>query len=616
MMRIYRKRKLLNWKRLESKMGTELYNQSSSSQGTNSLDLDLTATFEEYYMNAMQIRANVIDPNVLIVEAGRATGKTEGVMGPRIIRVANDMPGELSFLVHKTYVALMTNVWPNIQAYFSRPVSGGRRSMLEYGIDYVVGETKIPSHFKRPRYPIAYPKHSILFRNGHHLQMVSSDQPESVAGRSGVHAFIEEMKHNKGEKLKTRLFPSLRGSSAATRMSPYYQGITGVSDTARLDLGEDNWYEDYENNVNEELINEIVSASLYFEEALYKIYRNNHRMREEKNPVIIEALRLETEKAKRVIAMWKPRLADMRRNASYYIRASSFSNKEILGPKFFRTQLESLDIDEFLTSICAIRKKEVVNKFFANYRKDKHQFSNGYRYESILKLDLRDHFMLTARYLRYYDKRDRILLGYDPGHFSSIVAAQEKGYGRELRVLKEFTCYYPAEQPELAKQIYEFFGGEAIDKSIVLYHDRAANKRREDLEKITSDARVLKRELESYGFSVQLMNEGQKTIYHWQQFKLLLLLFGEKSNALPVCRIDENECPNLCSAIPLSPLKKTDGRIELDKSSEVKVPLKHQAGLTTQLPSALIYLLFGLYGDMIQGELSNIPDDLPENMGI
>lgn len=274
-----------------------------------------------------QIRANVVDSNVLIVEAGRATGKTEGVMGPRIIRVANDMPGELSFLVHKTYVALMTNVWPNIQAYFSKPVGDGRRSMLEYGIDYIVGETKIPSHFRKPRYPIAYPKHSILFRDGHHLQMVSSDQPESVAGRSGVHAFVEEMKHNKGEKLKTRLFPSLRGSSASIRMSHYYQGITGVSDTARLDLGEDNWYEEYENNVNQQLIDEIASASLYLHAALYKIYRNNIRMREEKNPVIIEALRLETEKAKRVVAAWKPRLADMRRNASYYIRASSFANK-------------------------------------------------------------------------------------------------------------------------------------------------------------------------------------------------------------------------------------------------------------------------------------------------
>ena len=94
--------------------------------------------FERYYMNSMQLLANVIDPNMLYIEGARAVGKTEGITGPRLIRVANDMPGEVSFLVHKSYVALMTNVWPNIQAYFSRQVvvNGQARPMLEYGIDY------------------------------------------------------------------------------------------------------------------------------------------------------------------------------------------------------------------------------------------------------------------------------------------------------------------------------------------------------------------------------------------------------------------------------------------------------------------------------------------------
>ena len=220
---------------------------------------DLAAEFELYYMNSVQMLASIIDPNMLYAEWGRATGKTEGVMGPRLIRVANDMPGELSFLVHKTYVALMTNVWPNIQAYFSRPVivNGRQRAMLEYGVDYVVGETRLPSHFRLPRYPVSYAKHSVIFRNGAHLQLVSSDQPESVAGRNAVHAFIEEMKHNSGEKLKSRLFPSLRGGSAEIRKSAYYEGVTGVSDTARVDLGEDDWFEDYERNMNRELIEEI-----------------------------------------------------------------------------------------------------------------------------------------------------------------------------------------------------------------------------------------------------------------------------------------------------------------------------------------------------------------------
>ncbi|MDR1556753.1 MAG: hypothetical protein LBS88_06945 [Tannerellaceae bacterium] len=577
-------------------------------------DPNPASRFEDYYMNLMQIRANVVDANTQIVEVARAGGKTEGVFGPRIIKVAKEMPGELAFLVHKTYTALFTNIWPNIQAYFSRPIHGGKRTMLAYGIDYIVGESKIPSHFRLPRYPVAFPRHSILFRNGFHLQLVSSDQPESVAGRSGIHAFIEEMKHQKGEKLKTRLFPSLRGSSAEIRQCQYYQGITGVSDTARVDLGEDNWFEEYEKNVNPDLIEEIATVSLHVNDSLIKIHKAEALTAEEKNPVILERLRIETEKEKRTLALWQPRLADMRRNATYYIRASSFVNKDILGQKFFKTQLDSLDPDEFLTAICAVRKKAVVNRFFANYIPKKHQFTDSYKYESIMRMDLKEHFRMTAFYQKYYNPHEELLLGYDPGNFSSLVVAQQHKGGAELRILKEFTCYTPAQQPELAKAFFEFYGSDVKNKTIKLYYDRAGNKKKEDFAQITTDAKILKRELESYGFSVELMNEGQRTVYHWQQFKLLALLFGEMSNALPSVRVDENECPNLCSSIMLSPRKYIDGKIELDKTSERKVPLKYQAGLTTQLPSALIYLLHGLYYERMPTEFSSIPDDLPDNL--
>ena len=579
---------------------------------------EFSMEMERIYMNSMQVMVNLLDPNKVVVEAARASGKTSEVTVNRIVRVADSMPAELSFLAHRTYVALLTNIWPNIQAAFSRQitVNGRPRCMLEYGIDYIAGESKIPEHFRKPRYPISYPKHSILFRNGHHIQLVSSDQPDSVAGRSGVHAFVEEMKHNDGEKLKTRLFPSLRGSSAEIRKSPYYQGWTGVSDTARVDLNEDDWFERYEDQNNPQLLSEIATVAVRVNKAVYKRMELLTAQKNTTNPVTLEKIRLELKKYDRQISMWTPRLADMRRNATLYIRASSFVNKDILGPKFFKTQLDTLDMDEFLTAICAVRHKSVVNKFFANYDKEKHQFSDGYIYDSIMKLDLKDHFIITARYLKYYDKSAPLYIGYDPGHFSSLVCGQPKKYGKEFRLLKEFFCFYPDEQPELARQVYEFFGRECRNKRIVLYPDRAGNKRREELEQITTDSRALKRELESYGFEVQLMNEGQATIYHWQQFKLMLLLFGDRSNALPHVFIDENECPNLCSAIPLSPRKSTNGRIELDKSSEVKIPLHRQAGLTTQIPSAFIYLMYGLYGDAVLNELTSIPDDIPDNFSL
>lgn len=571
--------------------------------------------FEEFYMNSVQILLNVIDANQTYAELARATGKTEGVMTPRIIRVANSMPGELMFLVHSTYVALLTNVFPNIQASFSRAVTvnGKQRPLLEYGVDYVVGETKLPSHFRQPRYPISFAKHSVVFRNGSHIQFVSSDQPDSVAGRNGVHAFIEEMKHNSGEKLRTRIFPALRGGPAAIRQSPYYGGVTGVSDTARVDLGEDDWFEDYEKNVDDRLIEEIATVSLHVNRALVSLYKLKNDLKNTKNPVIMEKIRLETQRLQHTVNLWAPRLADMRRNAVYYVRASAFCNKDILGPKFFKTQLETLDIDEFLTSICAIRHKEVTNKFFAAYDRHRHQYQDSYIYDLIMKLDLKDQFTLTAHYLRHYNPDDAIYFGYDPGKFSSLVCAQQKDFGQQLDVIKEFTSFAAVPQDDLAQQVYLFFGNDARNKTIHLYPDRAGNKTKEELEQISTDSRMMKERLEQYGFSVILYNEGQGTVYYWQQYKLLLMLFSEKHPNLPRMRIDENECPNLCSAIMVSPLKQNAGKIELDKSSERKEPLKRQAGLTTQLPSALIYLLYGLYADLCRQELSSYPTDLPDN---
>lgn len=571
---------------------------------------------EEFYMNSVQLLINVVDANQTFAELARATGKTEGVIVPRMIRVINSMPEELSFLVHKTYVALMTNVWPNIQAAFARPVmvNGKQRPLLEYGIDYVVGETRLPSHFRLPRYPVSFAKHSVVFRNGAHLQLVASDQPDSVAGRNAVHAFIEEMKHNSGDKLRTRLFPALRGGPAKIRKSPYYGGITGVSDTARVELGEDDWFEEYEKGVDQQLISEIATVALYVNKTMYKIQAFHQQLKESKDPVLMENIRLETSRLQHTLKIWEPRLADMRRNAVFYARRSTFCNKDILGPKFFKTQLDTLDIDEFLTSICAIRHKEVTNKFFAAYDRHHHQFSDSYIYDLILKLDLKDRFILTAHYLKHYAPHDELYVGYDPGAFSSLVFAQKKDYGRRLDVIKEFTSYEPVPQQDLASQVQQFFGADAENKVIHLYPDRAGNKTREESQRITTDSRLMKELLEQAGFQVILYNEGQETIYHWQQYKLLLMLFQEQYPSLPIVRIDENECPNLCSAILISPLKSINGKIELDKSSEKKESLKHQAGLTTQLPSAFIYLLYGLYGDVCKKELSVFPTDLPDNL--
>jgi hypothetical protein len=532
---------------------------------------------DNIYMNKMQIKVNLIDAKISINEIARAGGKTHGIFAPRMIRVGYEMPQERSFICHATYISLMTNVIPTILAAFNEPQGESRKPLMKEGIHYVIGTKFIPKHFLRPRYEMENPKHCIIMHTGHVFQLAATDQPESVAGASGVHAFIEEMKHSKGSKFKSRIIPALRNGLPLSRRSHLYQGITGVSDVARIDLGEDAWFESYEKLMDESLINDIANVALRINQAEYEILRD-------KNIV----------KNRRVIHRWKPLLNVMRKNAIYFLRASSFVNKDLLGYDYFKTQFDALDIEEFLTSIGNIRRKKVTDMFFGRYDETKHEFDDSYIYDSILKFELTESFKITCRYLKYHDQNKPLILGYDPGFFSSLLVGQEKYKENEFRFIKEFFVYNPQQHSDLAKLFTEFFK-ERPNKHLDLYYDRAANQKKYKKQFNDTDARILKSELEKHGWIVKLKNLGQRTIYHYEHYNLLSVLLGEEFHNTPRIRIDNNECKNLCSAIKLSPAKRADGYIELDKTSELKVPLQNQAGLTTQLPSAAMYLLFGMY---------------------
>lgn len=544
----------------------------------------------EVYLNSLQTLALLLDTNKLYAEVARAGGKTEGILRYRIINVGYSMPGEISFLCHSTYVALLTIIIPNIRAAFNAPIpDGSGRLFMEEGKDYVIGEKKLPKHFLKPRYPITTPKHSMIFANGHVIQLVATDLPDSIAGSNGVHAFIEEMKHNKGDKLRSRVIPALRTNNREAWKSPYYRGITGISDTARVDLGEDNWFNDYEKLVNPELLAEILTVALHVNKALYNIQRGK-----------------DIEKNQRTYNRWIKVLYAMRRNATAFLRASSFINKDILGFDFFQTMLETLSFEEFKSSILCIRPKKVEKMFFYRFNEEKHCFSDSYKYNIILNLDLGTSFKITSKYLKHYNPNNRLLVGYDPGQFSSLVVGQESSlFGRkELKILKEHFIYLPQNHADLAKQFNDFWGEAKQNRNIILYYDRAGNQTYNTKKQLKMDAVRLKNELERFGWHVILMSKEQRTIFHYEHYALFERLWGEDENNTPRIKLDENECPNLKSAIYMSPVTQRNGYIELDKSSETKVKLQNQAGITTQIPSALMYLVFGLYYSWLPAGIS------------
>jgi hypothetical protein len=550
----------------------------------------------EMYQNRVQVLANIVDPNKLFAVAGRGLGKTSQITAPRILRVAQEMPRELSIISHKSFVALFTNVIPTVLESFRTEITmpdGTVRPKLIEGVDYVVGEKDLPRHFHLPRYPLLDPERCITFASGHVLQAVAIDRADSIAGRSVVHAFLEEMKYSNGEKVRTRIIPAIRtsriGMGSDAHKSHLHGGITGVTDIGRVSLGEFNWYLDYEKETNPQLIADIVTLALEINNAQYNLYLG-------KNPSFYQAK----------IAKWTPVLTKLRKKAILFLRASTFANRDVLGVEYFRTQRDILDMSEFLSSICSIGDRNRDNLFFDLFEESKHTYDDSYRYSVIDKLNLKDSFTLTAEHLKYYNPTQKILLGYDPGSFSSVVAAQEDKSANALRIQKEFYVYPPEDAADLAAKINAYYSPAAKLKQIDLYYDRAGNKRNREYEKdAETDAKKLKKELENYGWRVRLMNLGQATIYHWQHYRLWRRLLAETERSVPRIRIDANECQNLVSAIYCC--KKIPGStpVELDKSPERKVRIDMQAGLTPQIPSAMTYLVWGLYEKYFPGVKSS-----------
>ena len=551
--------------------------------------------YVEMYQNKVQALVNLVDPNKLFAIAGRALGKTSQITSRRILRVADEMPREVSIISHKSFVALFTNVIPTILETFRSEVTmpdGSTRPQLVEGLDYVVGEKDLPKHFQSPRYPLIYPERSIVFANGHVLQAVSIDRADSIAGRSVVHAFLEEMKYSDGEKVRTRIIPAIRtsriGMGSEAHKSHLHGGITGVTDMGRVSLGEFNWYQEYEKETDPQLIADILTLALEINRAQYNIYTGQN-----------------VTLAQNKIKKWLPLLRRLQKSATLYIRASTFANRDVLGLDYFKTQMEILTMSEVLSSICSIGDRNQDNLFFDLWQETKHTFDDSYKYSVIDKLNLKEAFTITAEHLKYYQPHEKLLLGYDPGSCSSVVAAQEERKSNLLRVQKEFFVYPPQDAADLAAQINAFYSPAARLRQIDLYYDRAGNKRNKEAQKdADTDAKRLKKELENYGWRVRLMNLGQATIYHWQHYRLWRRLLAEQERNVPRLRIDSNECPNLVSAIYCC--KKVPGStpVELDKKPEKTVPIQLQAGLTPQIPSALTYLVWGLYEKFFPGTKS------------
>jgi len=520
----------------------------------------------------------MILPRFLYVIAGRGASKTTDILAERLIEMAYDMPGAPVVWVSDTYTNLQKNVLATLEEALE---SKG----FKEGVHYIKGkqppefteEEKVnidPSfreHFWKPYNKLATYKHTLIFFTGFNVTFGSLDRPASLAGRSYVHVFGDEVKYFKESKIGN-LLKAIRGYKAKYGKSVFYRGQTFTTDMPNMaNIGEHDWILRQGKRMKKTGLILVLKAAFLMNEALGELLAAKQSGKADQ---II--------KKKRVYERWVERWIASRIHETahtLFFIASSFVNIDILGPEWIEDS-EASDLGDFNTAVLSMMSGlESGDRFYSNLV-ERHFYTDGndpYWSEQFGINDEPD-----CRILKYLDKDKPLDAGMDFGNMHSFLVAQEDKK-KQYRMLKFHYTLTPEWFTHLAIEIRRYYKPHK-NKIIHLYYDRAAN----NYKKAKADlASQFKKAVEfedingqdvRTGWKVILMSEGQGNIGLNEEYNFMQQLLGGNNRSLPKILIDMYNCkPLKCSLESTKAIKTATQQggkaIKKDKRSE-KLPVK------------------------------------------
>ncbi|MCR5352372.1 MAG: hypothetical protein K6E35_07790 [Bacteroidales bacterium] len=528
---------------------------------------------------------------------GRGSAKTTDCLTERMLDVMQDMPGAPCAWVSDTFVNLTANVIPTVLESLERK---GYREGVHYIIEreppqFKAAETAdlqpwLRDHFWRPRNRILSWNRTMVFYTGMNLTFGSLDRPSTLAGRSYVHVFGDEAKYFKEDKI-SNLLKAVRGYPEYSG-SVFYRGVTFTSDVGDPSrLGEYDWMAKYAARMDVPAILLVIKAGLVYHECMREYLAAKDRWLETQEPRDL----LEVKRKLDIANDWGRRWRQLRLRPeahSFYLRASSFVNADILTPSWFTDAVEG-DVPDLKTAILSMRASlDSGDRFYAALTEDNFYY-DGIDEQAYDQLSLRD--TENCSVLRHLDTSRPLRLGVDFGNMCSMVIGQEGTLkGRPcIRALKFLYTLPPDHTEALGRKFREYFAP-MRNKVVYLYYDRAGNQYRAVRKDAVSE---LKRAIEidgatgrRSGWTVVLMSANQGTISQSEEYHFMLKILGGESPRLPKILIDWYACKPLRCSLQLARTKVKDRVVHKDKSSE-RLPAEDLPLKSTNPSDAFKYFL-------------------------
>lgn len=549
------------------------------------------------YQNKMAQVISLVGARRTFVHLGRGSAKTTDVQCERLIDLMFDMPGAPVVWVASTFSDLLSNILPAV-------LEGLERKGFVEGVHYVV-EQKPPTftekekenlpdwlkpHFWTPYNKLATYKRTIIFFTGLNIRFGSLDRPSSLAGGSFVFVLGDEGKYFDPVKI-ANLLKANRGYFAEYGHCVFYRGVMFTSDLADTShIGEYDWMEKEATNMNIEASLLVLRAGLVYNEALHEYVAAKEKWIRTKSMADL----IDCKNKLKTTNRWKMRWIIARKRpdaATFYVRASSYVNADILTAEWFSDAIAS-GLPDVKTAILSLRPTlSNGDRFYSNLQ-EHHFYFDGIDEKAYDTFSLRD--TEDCRVLKYLDTTAPLRAGVDFGNMCSMSIAQPgKEDSRDVfRVLKFIYTLAPDYLKELGEKFRRYFAPHNR-KVLKLYYDRAGNSYKEVKKDQISE---LKAAIEydsngrRTGWTVQLMSLNQGNLRQSEEYNFMQIFMSGRNPQLPLLRIDAYACKNLKQSLQLARTKVKDGIVFKDKSSE-RLPISDLPTQSTNPSDSFKYLM-------------------------
>lgn len=320
--------------------------QQKAERSMNLDSADALASINYIYLNPAQLTVYNFRARTTTVEAGRGTGKTDGLISPHMVGCVQSMPRGSGLFLGVSIKQLFTKTVPNTLAAIERNTG------LKEGVHFVRGHAPKKLQFKEPLVRPRVWENCIHFWNGHVYYMISTSTKAASNGMNVCEIDGDEARFMPESIIKSEILPTLRGINTThpgfdENSNPYYKSLFLVSDSpfTRRQSWMRKRKDEQTYEVNCQIAEMIHDAQVC--------------------PEIVE------------LPEYQQALNRLRCQSSAYFSFSSFENWDILGEQFIRKMKQELTPTMFDVAIRNAEKERVNDGYYVNFNPDVHTYMNS-----------------------------------------------------------------------------------------------------------------------------------------------------------------------------------------------------------------------------------------------